>query len=111
MTIIYAFRADNKGSVQIQRHLALIALHRTPENSVAALGAYIAGLFVLNPFFGTEGSAIRDSPKNNLLADGHGKIVDVATRELIALMTPGVPSLLCATSDLTLAAMHEQIIG
>jgi len=91
-------------------HLALITFHRTTKNSISAFGAYIAGLFVLNPFFITELSPIWNSPENNLLADGHGEIVNVVTGKIIALMTPGISFLLCAFPDVTLATMHKLFI-
>jgi hypothetical protein len=91
-------------------HFALITFHRATKNSIAALGTYIAGLFVSNPFFGTELSSIRDSPENNLLANGHREIVNVVTRKFIALMTPGVSFLFCAVPDLALATMHKLFI-
>jgi hypothetical protein len=91
-------------------HFALITFHRATKYSIAALGTYIAGLFVSNPFFSTELSSIRDSPENNLLANGHREIVNVVTRKFIALMTPGVSFLFCAVPDLTLATMHKLFI-
>jgi hypothetical protein len=92
-------------------HFALIAFHRATKNSIAALGTYITGLFVSNPFFSAELSSIRDSPENDLLANGHREIVNVVTGKFIALMTPGVSLLFCAVPDLTLATMHKLFIG
>jgi len=88
----------------------LITFHRTAKNFVVAFGTYIAGLFVSNPFFSTELPSIRDSPENNLLANGHGEIVNVMTGIIIALMAPGVSFLLRAFPDLTLATMHKLFI-
>jgi len=88
----------------------LITFHRSAKNFIAALGTYIAGLFVPNPFFSTELSSIRDSPKNNFLAHGHGKIVNVLTGKFIAFMTAGVSFLFRAIPDLALATMHELLI-
>jgi len=96
--------------VQIQLDFALIAFHRTAKSPVATVGAYVAGLFVSNPFFGAELSSIWDSPENNLLADGHREIVNVVARKLTALMAPGVSLVFCAAPDLTLAAMHKLFI-
>jgi hypothetical protein len=96
--------------VQIQFHFTLITFYSTPENFIAAFGTNIAGLFVSNPFFSTELSSIWDSPENNLLANGHGEIVNVMTGKFIALMTPGVSFLFCAVPDLTLATMHKLFI-
>jgi hypothetical protein len=89
----------------------LITFNRATKNSIATFGTYIAGLFVSNPFFSTEFSSIRDSPENNLLANGHGEIVNVVTGKFIALMAPGVSFLFCAVPDLTLATMHKLLIG
>jgi hypothetical protein len=91
-------------------HFALITFHRTTKNSIAAFGTYIAGFFVSNPFFGTELSSIWDSPENNLLANGHGEVVNVMTGKLITFMTSGDSLLLGAAPDLTLATMHEPVI-
>ena len=91
-------------------HFALITFHRAAKNFIAAFGTYIAGLFVSNPFFSPELSSIRDSPKNNLLAHGHGKIVNVLTGKFIALMTPGVSFLFRAIPDLALATMRKLLI-
>jgi len=99
------------GLVQIQLRFAFITSHHATKNSIAAIGTYVAGLFVPNPFFSTELSSIWDSPKNNLLADGHREIVNVLTRKFIALMAPGVSFLFCAFPDVTLATMHKLFIG
>jgi len=88
----------------------LITFHRTTENPIATFGTYIAGLFVSNPFFITELSSIWDSPENNLLANGHGEIVNAVTRKIVALMTPDVSFLFRAFPDLTLATMHKLFI-
>jgi hypothetical protein len=89
---------------------ALITFHRAAKDSVSALRTYISGLFISNPFFGTEFSSIRNSTQNDLLANGHGKIINVIAGKFIALMTPAIPFLHRAFSDLTLAAMHESFI-
>jgi hypothetical protein len=107
----HVVRAQINGSVKIQLRFALITSHHAAKDCIAAMGAYVAGLFVSNPLFSTELSSIRHSPENNLLADGHGEIVNVLTRKFIAFMTAGVPFLLCAVPDITLAAMHELFIG
>jgi len=96
--------------VQIQLHFALIAFHRTTKHSVAAFGTYITGIFVSNPFLSTELSSIRDGPENDLFADGHGEIVNVTTGKFPAFMTTGVPLVICAGPDLTLATMHKPFI-
>jgi hypothetical protein len=90
---------------------ALVTFHRAAENPIAARRTYIAGFFVSNPLFGTELSSIWDSPENNLLANGHGEIVNVMTWKFIALMTPCASFLFCAVPDLTLATMHKLFIG
>jgi hypothetical protein len=89
---------------------ALITFHGTAKNFIAAFGTHIAGLFVANPFFITELSSIWDGPKNNLLANRHGEIVNVLTGKIVALMTPCVTFLFCAGPDLTLATMHKLFI-
>jgi len=96
--------------VQIQLHFALITFHSAAKNLIAAFGTHVAGLFVSNPFFITELSSIWDGPKNNLLANCHGEIVNIVTGKVIALMTPRVAFLSCASPDLTLSAMHELFI-
>jgi hypothetical protein len=101
---------DLHGSVEIQFHFALITFHRAAKNSIAALGTYIAGLFVSNPFFSTELSSVRDSPENNFLANGHCEVVNVLTGEFIALMAPRVPFFFRAFPYFTLATMHELFI-
>jgi len=97
-------------SVQIQLGFALVALHRTPENFLAASWTDVAGFFVLSPFFRTEFSSIRDRAQNHLFADSHRKIFDVPAGEFVALMTAGVYFPYRAVSDLTLSAMHKPII-
>jgi hypothetical protein len=97
-------------SVQIQLGIALVALHRTPENFLAASWTDVAGFFVLSPFFRTELSSIWDRAQNHLFADSHRKIFDVPAGEFVALMTAGVSFPYRAVSDLTLSAMHKPII-
>jgi hypothetical protein len=89
---------------------ALITFHSAAKNLVAACGAYVAGFFVLNPFQVADLSSIGNGPENNLLADGHGKIFDVAAGKFITLMTSGVSLRLRAVPDLTLATMHKLFV-
>jgi hypothetical protein len=91
-------------------NFALITFHHAPKHSIATFWAYIERFFVSNPFFITELSSIRHSPDNNLLAHGHGEIINVVTGKIIALMTSGVSFLLCAGPDLALATMHKLVI-
>jgi hypothetical protein len=90
---------------------ALVTFHGATKHSVAACGAYIAGFFVFNPFFSAELSSVWDSSENNLLAHGHGEVVDMVTGKFITLMTPCVSFLFRAVPDVTLATMHERFIG
>ena len=96
--------------VQVQLRFALITLHGAAENPVAAFRTYVAGLFGLNPFFSAKLPPIRNSAQDNFLANGHREIIDVAARKLTAFVAPGVASLACAFPDLTLPAMHEQVV-
>jgi hypothetical protein len=89
---------------------ASIAFHRTTKNLIAAFRAYITGLFVSNPFFRSEFSPIRDRPQNYFLANGHGKIINVLTRKILAFVTACVAFFFGAFPDLTLSAMHEKIV-
>jgi hypothetical protein len=101
---------SGKKLVQIQLGFTLIAFYNAPENLIAAFRTDIAGLFILNPLFGTHLSPIRNSPQYNLFADRHGKIIDMLTRKFIAWMTSGMTFLSCAVPDLTLSAMHKPLI-
>jgi hypothetical protein len=74
-------------SIKIQLRFTLIAFHHATKNLIAALWTYIASLFVSNPFFSSEFSSIRDRPQNNFLANGHGKIINMLARKIIALVT------------------------
>jgi hypothetical protein len=91
--------------------LTLVAFYSAPEDFVATLGANIAGFLILNPLFSTNLSPVRNGPQNDPLTYSHGKILNKLTRKFIALMTSGVTLLLGAGPDLTLPAMHKQIIG
>jgi len=88
----------------------LIAFQGAPKNLIAAFCAYIASLFVPNPFFSSEFSSIRDRAQNDFLANGHGKVVNVLARKIIALVTTCVTFYFGACPDLTLLTMHEKII-
>jgi len=48
--------------VQVQVHFTLIAFYSAPEKFIAAFWTNIAGFFIMNPFFGTHLSPIRNSP-------------------------------------------------
>lgn len=99
------------GLVQVQLRLALIAFHGAAENPVAAFGADVAGLFVFNPFLSTKLASIWNRSKDNLLANSHREMIDMAAWKLIAFVAPVVASFCCAVSDLALPAMHEPFIG
>jgi hypothetical protein len=111
MKAIHGSKRKYDGLIRIQLSFALITSHRAAKNSVAAIGTYIAGLFVLNPFFSAELPSIRNSSEYNLLADCHREIVNVVTGKFIAFMTPGVPFFFCTVPDLTMATMHKSFIG
>jgi hypothetical protein len=96
--------------VQIQVRLTLITFYSAPENLTAAFRTNIAGFFILNPFFSTHLSPVRNGPQNNLFANRHGKLFDIQTRKFIALMASGVTFLSCALPDLTLSAVHKLFI-
>jgi len=100
----------NKKLVEIQLRVTLVAFYSPPENLIAAFRANIAGFFILNPFFSTNLSPIRNRPQNNLFTNNHGKIFNILTRKFIALMTSGVTLLFCAGPDLTLSAIHKLFI-
>ena len=67
-----------KKLVQIQLHFTLITSYNAPENFIAAFRTNIAGFFILNPFFNTNLSPIRNSPQNNFFANSHGKIFNMS---------------------------------
>jgi len=97
--------------VQIQHHFALITFYSAPEDFISAFRASVAGLFILNPFFGTNLSPIRNSTQDNLFANRHREIFNMLTRKSSALMTTGVAFFSCAGPDLALSAVHELFIG
>ena len=99
-----------KKLVQIQLHFTLITFYNAPENSIAAFRTNIAGFFILNPFFSTNLSPIRNGPQNNLFADKHREIFNILAGKFIALMTSCVTFLSCASPDLTLPARHKLFI-
>jgi hypothetical protein len=112
LSFIGLFHSDCKNAlVQIQFRLTPITDDNAPENTVAAFRTDIAGFFICNPFFSADFPPIGNGPQDYFFADCHGKIVDMPTRKFIALMTSGVTSLFCAGPDVTLFAMHKQIIG
>ena len=102
--------AKPKLSVQIQFPFAFIASHHAAKNLIAAFWTHIAGLFVSNPFFSSEFSSIRDRPQNDFLANGHGEVVDVLARKIIALVTTCVAFFVGAGPDRTVLTMNEKII-
>jgi len=62
------------------------------------------------PIFSSEFSSIRDRSQNDFLANGHGEIIDVLTRKIIALVTTCVSFFVGACPDRTLLTMNEKII-
>ncbi len=96
--------------VQIQTRFALITSCGAPENFIAAFGTNIACLFILNPFFGAHLPPVRNGPQNDLFADSHGEIFNIAARKLPALMTSGVTFGFCAGLDLALSAIHKRFV-
>ena len=104
------FCLAGKTLVQIQFRFTPVTFDNAPENFIAAFRTKIAGFLILNPFFGTNLSPIRNSTQNNLFANSHGKVVNILTGEFVALMTSGISFVFCAGPDLTLLAMHKLII-
>jgi hypothetical protein len=100
----------SKELIKIQFRLALITFDRAPENLVAAFRTDIAGFFILNPFFRPHFPPIGNGPQNNLFANQHGKIFNKTTGEVITLVTAGIAFLLGAGPDLTVPAIHKQIV-
>jgi hypothetical protein len=93
-----------------QWRFAVIALHYATKDLVAALGAHVAGFLVLNPLFSAEFPSVRHGSKDDPLAYGHRKIVNVTTGKITALVTARVSLFLRAGSDVTLAAVHESVV-
>jgi hypothetical protein len=52
--------------VQIQAHFALITFYCAPENFIAAFRTNVAGFFILNPFFSSHLSPIRNRDNNKV---------------------------------------------
>jgi hypothetical protein len=102
--------ACNTALIQIQIRFALITFYSAPEDFIAAFRTDIAGLFILNPFLGADLSPIRNGPQNNLLADRHGEIINMPTREFIALMTSDEAFFLAAFPDVATLAMQKEFI-
>ncbi len=100
-----------KKLIQIQRSPALVASHDPAEQFVAAVGAMVAGFFVLDPFFCAELPPIRDGPQYDFFAHSHGKIFNMMTGKFITFMAAGAAFILCAFSYPALHAMHEKIVG
>jgi hypothetical protein len=96
--------------IQVQWRFAVIALHYATKDLVAALGAHVAGFLVLNPLFSAEFPSVRHGSKDDPLAYGHRKIVNVTTGKITALVTARVSLFLRAGSDVTLAAVHESVV-
>jgi hypothetical protein len=71
----------------------------------------MASLFILNPFFGTEFSPVRDGPQNYLFANRHGEIIDMLAGKLITLMATGETLLNCTLSYVALLTMHKLVVG
>ena len=58
-----------------------------PKKGVAAVGAGIAFGFCCGPFLVAQFPSLRDRPEDDFLADRHRKVIDLVTREIIALVT------------------------
>jgi hypothetical protein len=89
----------------------LITSNHTAEKLVAALGAYIPGFFILDPFLRPDFPPVGNGPQNNFFTHTHGKIIDISAGKVIALVTSGVAFLPRAVPDLTPPAMHKPFIG
>jgi len=96
--------------IQIQLRFTPITCYSAPEHLIAAFRTDIAGFFIVNKFFGTDLSPIRDGPQNDLFADSHGKVLDMLTRKFIALMASGVALFPSAVPDSTLSAIDKRFI-
>ena len=105
------YMLTNSLLVQLKHRFTLIASYNSPVNFVSTLWTKIAGFLILNPFFSTDFSSIWDSSQNYLFSNSHRKIFDILTGEFVALMTSGISFFFRTISDLTLLAMHKQIIG
>jgi hypothetical protein len=71
----------------------------------------VAGLFIPNPFFGTNLAPVGHRTQNDLLADRHGKVIDMPAGEIIALVTSIQTPGLDAGADFALLAVHETVFG
>ena len=96
-----------KSLVQIQLCFTLVTGDNTPKYLVAAFRTKIAGFFILDPLFCTNGASMKGGPQDHSFPNGHGKIVDVVTGKIVTFMAPADSFFGGAIPDLTLGAMHE----
>lgn len=76
--------------VQIKLRFTLVAFDHAPENLISAFRAVVARLFILDPLFSPDLTAIGNTPQNHTLAHIHREIINMRAGEVRTFMTAAI---------------------
>jgi hypothetical protein len=94
--------------IQVNRYFAPVTALSTPEELMTAFRADITRLLIPDPFFCSFFSPIGNSPQDDLLSNGYGKIFNKFAGKILAFMTACVSLFCCAISYGALIAKEKR---